>query len=242
MRAAWVLVFLVGCGQTNLDVVDLTPTTLSSGLVAHWTFDQTEGPELEDSSGNRRNGIISGATFRTDGHFGSALHFLPGDGVTVENFPYATPSWAFSAWVRIGADDVVSDDFGSVVNTEVLGESGWQFQTRGCSSGIYWNLTYWNQRYLAYDCPCFELGRWSHATVVRDAMANLLTFYLDGLVVKSIASPPPILAGTSSLYMGKWIGPGRLFSGSVDDVTIYDRALTAAEVEELHTRPAPPRR
>jgi hypothetical protein len=39
--------------------------------------------------------------------------------------------------------------------------------------------------------------------------------------------------------MGKWMGPGRLFTGSLDDVTIYHRALSAAEVAELHARPAP---
>jgi hypothetical protein len=39
--------------------------------------------------------------------------------------------------------------------------------------------------------------------------------------------------------MGKWSGTGRLFAGSLDDVAIYNRALSAAEVAELHERPAP---
>jgi Concanavalin A-like lectin/glucanases superfamily len=240
MKALWLCVFLVGCGTTNLDVVDLTPTTLGSGLVAHWTFDQTEGPVLVDESRNRRDGLVAGATFTSDGRFGGALHFKPGDSVTVPNFPYATSSWSFSAWIRIGEDDVATDNFGSAVNTEVLGNSGWQFQTQSRSSRIYWNFAYWNQMYWAYDCLCFEPGRWSHATVVRDATANLLSFYLDGQIAKTIASPLPILPGTSTLYMGKWMGPARLFSGSLDDVAIYDRALSAAEVAELDMRPPPP--
>jgi hypothetical protein len=239
MKARWLCVFLVGCGTTDLDVVDLTPTTLGSGLVAHWTFDQTEGPVLFDESGNRRDGVVSGATFTNDGRFGGALHFKLGNSVTVQNFPYAKPSWSFSAWVRIGDDDVVTDDFQNIVNTEVLGQSGWQFQNHGRSSGIFWNFAYWNQRYWAYDCPDFEQNRWSHATVVRDAANNLLTFYVDGRFASSIASPPPILAGASTLYMGKWMEPDRLFSGSLDDVAIYDRALSAAEVAELDMRPPP---
>jgi hypothetical protein len=44
--------------------------------------------------------------------------------------------------------------------------------------------------------------------------------------------------GTSDLITGKWLGPGR-FSGSFDDIAIYDRALSAAEVAELHARPPP---
>ena len=242
MKASWLCIFLVGCGTTELDVVDLTPTTLGIGLVAHWTFDQTEGPELFDESGNRRNGTITGAVFTNDGRFGGALHFKQGDSVTVENFPYANSSWSFSAWVRIADDDVVTDDFGSVVNTEVLGQSGWQFQTHGRSSNIYWNFTYWNQRYVTYDCVCFGPGpgRWSHATVVRDATTNALSYYVDGhLAQPATPAPPSILPGTSTLYMGKWMGAGRPFSGSIDDVAIYSRALSAAEVAELDTRPPP---
>jgi hypothetical protein len=239
MKALWFCVFLVGCGTTDLDVVDLTPTTLGSGLVAHWTFDQTEGPELVDESGNRRNGVVAGATFTSDGRFGGALHFKPGNGVTVDNFPYAGSSWSFSAWVRIGADDIASDDFGNIVNTEILGEGGWQFQTHGRSSGIFWNFAYWNEKYWAYDCPGFELNRWSHATVVRDAVTNFLSFYVDGHLAMAIPAPRLILAGTSTLYMGKWMEPGRLFSGSLDDVAIYSRALSAVEVTELDMRPPP---
>jgi hypothetical protein len=39
--------------------------------------------------------------------------------------------------------------------------------------------------------------------------------------------------------MGKWMGPERLFSGSIDDVAIYHRALSATEVAELDVRPPP---
>jgi Concanavalin A-like lectin/glucanases superfamily len=240
IAVAWPVLFLVGCGPTYLDVVGLAPTTLGSGLVAHWTFDQSDGPLLADDSGNRRDGTIAGATFRSDGRFGSALHFNAGDSVTVDNFPYATSSWSFSAWIRIGEEDIATDDFGTVVSTETFQQGGWQLQTRGRSMGIYWTFAYWNRTYVHYECVCFQSGRWSHATVVRDAVADRLSFYVDGHLAASSASPPPILPGASTLYMGKWMGAGRYFSGSIDDVAIYNRALSAAEVAELDTRPAPP--
>lgn len=242
MKTAWIACFLVGCGPTYLDAAGLAPTTLESGLVAHWTFDETDGSVVADTSGNRRDGIVSGATFVSDGRFDGALHFLPGDSVTVEKFPYATESWTFSAWLRIDEDDVESEDFGSVINTEILGEGGWQLQTRDRASEIYWGFAYWigpGLRYGSYECRCFELGRWSHATVVLDATENLLAFYVDGKLAESSTLPAPILPGTSDLFMGKWQGDGRLFSGSIDDVAIYSRALEAAEVAELHERPPP---
>ncbi len=242
MKRAWLCVLLVGCGPTYIDAAGLAPTTLGDGLVAHWTFDETGGTTLADTSGNRRDGSVAGATFVSDGRFDGALHFSPGDSVIVERFPYATASWTFSAWVRIGDEDVATDDFGTVISTEVMVEGGWQLQTRGRSSGIYWTFAYWlgpDGGIAHYDCQCFELGRWSHATVVLDAKQSLLSFYVDGELAESSTSPGPILPGTSDLLMGKWAGADRLFSGSIDDVAIYNRALRAAEVAELHARPPP---
>jgi len=242
VRAKALAVLLVGCGPSTIDAVGLAPTTLENGLVAHWTFDETGGSVVADDSGNRRDGVVSGATFTTDGRFEGALHFVPGDSVTVATFPYATANWTFSAWTRIGEEDVETDDFGTVVSTETMEQGGWQLQTRGRSSGIYWTFAYWvgpGPIYAHYDCECFELGRWSHATVVVDAAQNLLSFYVDGKLADSSPIPAAILPGTSDLFMGKWMGDGRLFSGSLDDVAIYNRALQAAEVAELHERPPP---
>jgi hypothetical protein len=231
-----------GCGPTRIDAVGLAPPTLSSGLVAHWTFDQTEGTTLNDDSGNRRVGAIAGATFVSDGRFGGALHFSRGTSVTVENFPDPTPSWTFSAWIRIGADDVASDDLGVAITTEDYQKGGWEFQTYGQSSGIYWHFGYMDEppsKYAHDECRCFDVGRWSHATVVRDATADVLSFYIDGHLDQSFPSPPPFIPGTPTLYMGKWAGAGRLFAGSLDDVAIYARALSAAEVAELDRAPPP---
>ena len=74
---------------------------------------------------------------------------------------------------------------------------------------------------------------------VDDGTRNLLSFYVDGKLAQSSTLPGPVLPGTSDLLMGKWAGEGRLFSGSLDDVAIYDRALLAAEVAELDERPPP---
>lgn len=245
MKALIVFCILPGsmaCSPTYIDATGLAPTTLGTGLVAHWTFDEIGGDMLADDSGNRRDGSVQGATFRNDGRFGGALHFLPGDSVTVEKFPSATSSWTFSGWVRVGEEDVVSEDFGTIITTEAMQVGGWQFQTRARSSGIYWTFAYWlgsGINYAHFDCHCFELGRWSHATVVVDGARNQLSSYVDGQRAEVSSLPAPILPGTSTLSMGTWSGAGRLFSGSIDDVAIYDRALQPAEVTALEAAPAP---
>ena len=240
MRLIWLVVLLAGCGPSRIDAVGLAPPTLGSGLVAHWTFDQGAGTVLEDDSGNRRNGTITGATWTNDGRFDGALHFQRGNAVTVENFPDATESWTFSAWIRISEEDAANDELGVAVTTEDYQRGGWEFQTYGRSSGVYWHFGYWiggSSQYAHYEYRHFEVGRWSHATVVVDATA--LSFYLDGQLMESHPSPSRILPGTPTLYMGKWMGAGRLFAGSLDDVAVYGRALSAVEVAELHERPPP---
>ncbi|HMJ53671.1 MAG TPA: LamG domain-containing protein [Polyangiaceae bacterium] len=240
MKAPWLALFLVGCGPSHIDAVGLAPPTLASGLVAHWTFDQGSGTVLEDDSGNRRVGTISGAEWTNDGRFDGAMHFQRGDSVTVENFPDATASWTFSAWIRIAEEDAVIDELGVGVTTEDYQKGGWEFQTYGRSSGVYWHFGYWiaaPSQYAHYECHCFEVGRWSLGTIVVDAVADVLSFYVDGQLKESSPSPPPILPGTPTLYMGRWAGAGRLFSGSLDDVAIYMRALSATEVAKLATQP-----
>jgi hypothetical protein len=235
--------FLAGCGPTRIDAVGLTPTTLGTGLIAHWTFDQTEGTTLEDDSGNRRTGVVAGATWVKDGQFNGALHFQKGDTVTVDKFPDPGASWSFSAWIRISEEDAVSDELGTAISTEISQQGGWEFQTYGRSSGIYWHFGYLIEppsKYAHYESKPFETGRWSHATVVLDAGASLLSFYRDAeLVEPSTPAPLPFLPGSATLFMGRWTGAGRQFVGSLDDVAIYGRALSAAEVAELHRIPAP---
>jgi hypothetical protein len=241
MKAAWLVLLLAGCGPGHIDAVGLAPTSLGIGLVAHWTFDQGDGTVLEDDSGNRRDGVISGATWTNDGRFDGALHFRAGDAVTVQNFPDATSSWTFSAWIRIAEEDTVTDELGVAVTTEDYQKGGWEFQTYGRSSGVYWHFGYWmapQSKYAHFEYHSFPVGRWSHATVVLDGVASSLSFYVDGQLMDSILSPP-ILPGTRTLYMGKWMGTGRLFSGSIDDVAIYSRALSGTEVLELDARPPP---
>ena len=240
--AAGFVLFLSGCGPSRIDAVGLTPTTLGTGLVAHWTFDKINSTILEDSSGNLRHGTISGATFVNDGRFGGALHFQRGDTVTVDSFPDATSSWSFSAWIRI-AEEEFSDELGTAISTEDYQKGGWEFQTYGRSSGIYWHFGYLTappSKYAHYECRDFEVGRWSHATAVLDGTVGEVSFYLDGQFKEKTDAVPSILPGTRELVMGKWSGAGRLFAGSLDDVAIYSRALSAAEVTELHDRPAPP--
>ena len=58
---------VVGCGGHALEAVELPPA--EQALVAHWTFDEGSGSVVHDTSGNNRNGLLTGGEW-TEGKFG----------------------------------------------------------------------------------------------------------------------------------------------------------------------------
>ncbi|WP_438010353.1 RICIN domain-containing protein [Sorangium sp. So ce321] len=233
---------LAACEQGPLDAVELTPTTLTQGMVAYWTFDEGEGTVVTDRSGNRHDGELTGGTWVADGRFGQALHFDEGEFMTVGEFPKATSSWTVSAWVRVLTDEPPADDtLRTVISTENTG--GWELNIDydGEARGIHFG--FWKgpeiSDYHRILCPCLELQRWTHAAGVVDGEALAMSLYVDGRLHSTEPIERTISPGPTSLYVGRWPQEGRLLVGDVDDIAIYSRALVPAEIAELSQHSAP---
>jgi Concanavalin A-like lectin/glucanases superfamily len=230
------------CSPGPLDAIIVAPSTLGSGLVAHWDFDEGSGSILNDQSGNRRQGTISGGTWTQDGRFGGALHLQRGDNITVENFPDATPNWTLSAWIRLNEEDRGISE-AAVMSAEIWTQGGWELHTYDISPGPTWHFAYWTgpngEDYARFDCACLTNGVWTHVTAVFDANAGRLFLYNDAVLRRTMPVPPSPKPGSPTLFFGKWTGPGRPFAGSLDDIAVYNRALSDVEVAELHERPPP---
>lgn len=78
-------------------------------------------------------------------------------------------------------------------------------------------------------------GNWHHLTFVRDTKANQWRIYVDGALVGSTASVGAwVMAGMSTVWIGRDIRTGATTTyGSLDDVRIYDHALSVREVRDL---------
>ncbi len=237
------LVCVVGCGPGPLDVVDLASTTLTSGLVAHWTFDEPDGTILHDSSGNKRDGVVTGATWIHDGQFAGALHFQSGDQITVDRFPDATASWSVSLWAKVGSNELGAA-IATAISTEIVFHGGWEINLEEGPSDQHLHFGYWTgpaeTEYAFLDSYAWQPTRWSHITAVVDGPAARMALYLDGSIQAESPIARVITPGNANLLLGSWSGPEkRPFAGSIDDVAIYSRALTAREVIELQQHPAP---
>ena len=216
-----------------------------------------------DRSGHGFNGTLKGGTWITSqrGLFGGALHFDVGDEISVPSFPQATgSSWSVSLWVRPPVGDFGAN-YLTLISTENVFSGGWEMNLARMNLsatppdtfyqfGYYWGTAVpaIPTEYYSYDCQCVgPPPQWTHVVGVVDNVAATLSMYQNGFLQQTpppLDVPHPIKVGSGTLYIGRWPNSQgsaafRSFTGDLDDVVIYNRALTAAEVKELYLAPAP---
>jgi hypothetical protein len=245
--AACAAVLLAGCETGPIAAVGVTPEALTSGAVAHWRFDERGGTTVGDASGHGRDGTIAGATWSwlDAGRFGGALHLEQGDAVTVDGFPNATPGWTVSLWVQIPSQAIGLGD-ATLISTEDVFKGGWEINVNTLSTNLLYQPGFWvgpgPYDYAHYDCQgCIHPDHWQHVAAVVDGKAATLAFYLDGVLQAREHVGQVISPGVPTLYLGRWAttDPARLLLGSLDDIGIWDRALSSAEIALLNQAPVP---
>jgi hypothetical protein len=235
-----------GCGEATLDAVGVPPGVISDGLVAHWTLNEAGGTIAGDTSGNGHDGQLAGGTWISDGRFGGGLRLTSGEAVAVAGFPAATPSWSISLWTRISAEQMAFNDndlFTSILSTENSRAGGWQINIDRRLPQPRFVFAYWSpplMEYIGTECSCVDTGAWVHWAAVVDVDTDRITLYRNGTVANEETRPSDILPGDSTLYFGRWNVDGRLLSGDLDDIAVWQRALTAEEIKALTIQPPPP--
>ena len=242
--AAALLWPITGCGEAPLDAVGLPPGVIADGLVAHWTLDEGGGTTAADTSGNGYDGQLTGGTWiAADGQFGGGLRLAAGDAVAVPGFPAATPSWSVSLWLRMSNEQMAfnnNDTFTAVLSTENIGSAGWSVNIDKRLAQPRFVFSYWSPPltgYIGVECSCVDTGAWVHWAAVVDVDTNRITLYRDGTVADQETRPSDIVPGDSTLYFGRWNMDGRFLNGDLDDIAVWQRALTPEEITALTTQP-----
>jgi hypothetical protein len=235
------LVF-TACSAGRMEVIGVTPRSLELGLVAHWPCDSEGGSALVDTSGNRHDGNLAGASW-VAGRFGGALHFEAGGGVVVPGFPQATRSMSVSLWYQAPASPGSGEEQ-SLISTLAPSAGGWAMTAGLGAATTLFRFAYptasdagANSDLALTTVPAAET--WIHLVAVVDDAAMRLSIYRNGELAASTAIGGLIETGGPDLYLGRWAGDGRLLLGDLDDVAIWSRALVPAEILELYAAPAP---
>jgi len=204
-----------------IPVVPVDPGT--DGLVAYYALEN----DVNDSSGNGLDGVVIGDPNFVDGVEGMALDFNGDDYVDcggVAEFSF-TESMTVSAWVNIRS---VTTAWMAMV---AKGENAWRLGVNNTTTGIHYGFTGgtrgWQAANSATELPFDE---WHHVAATYDTNVGALV-YIDGVLDAS----NPDLGGVATNEMSLLLGEnpeatGRLFDGMLDEVAIYNRALSEAEI------------
>jgi len=219
----------------TLFALPVVAQNLQEGLVGYWKFNETSGVTASDSSGNGHDGTLNADPEWVTGHFGGGLEFDgTGDEVSVPYSPDLNPEQSFTAclWANVAPGSsghrapISCRDDAPLRGYIIYAEPGntWQFWI---GTGA-WNVA---------QGPAVNLGEWTHlAAVYSDGEQKL---YVDGELDGEAA-------GTLSINTARdlLIGAGAnervvheyLFNGKLDDVRVYNRALTEDEIAQVMER------
>jgi hypothetical protein len=205
------------------------PGTPGLDGVSFYPLDEGSGTVAKDAVGTHDATLVNGPTW-TAGHSGSALQFNGTDqyadtGAAILD---TTGNYSVSAWVRLDK----RGSFATAVSQDGDTNSAFFLQYSGQDDRFAFSFA--GVRALAPSAP--ETGQWYHLVGVRDAASGTLTLYVNG---EKAGSAPACLgdASTGHTVIGraKFGGnPVDFWPGSIDQVHVFDRALSADEVGQLY--------
>lgn len=194
----------------------------------YWNFDEGSGTQAKDASG--RLGVSLERPAWAQGKWGKALRLHPEEGVPQVHLSTAdqTPPWTVALWVKREAESEASSLLSS--STHALRLEQWPSKhTLGIT---HFGVADWD---FGYEAP---LQQWVHVAVVGTASDTRL--YVNGKQQGSISQALPLPL--------QWIGSAPESSerarACIDELRIYDTALTESQLQELSkldpTPPPPP--
>ncbi|MDD2657323.1 MAG: LamG domain-containing protein [Candidatus Pacebacteria bacterium] len=210
-----------------------TNTSVTNGLVGLWSFDGKDinwgiGTAFDRSGAGNNGSLISMSTTSSPviGKIGQALKFngssyVISTGSSSLNFSGAG---SLGAFVKVSAYPA---GYSSIYNSN-SGNSNPRFELAINSSGrvFYYNSGF---NYFTYVVP---LNTWVHLSLVVSGVSA--TLYVNGVANETITAGASFGTGSNSPIIGSTITTAEFFNGSLDDVRIYNRALSATEVKSLY--------
>lgn len=219
-------------------IVTLSHAGIDDALVAYWPFDEGTGTTVSDASGNNSEGTVHGAVWAR-GVANTALEFRGEDYVQCVHRPaqHLTDSLSISVWVYLTEypTSKVSWGWRDVINKagayQLCVNAGMGVTLRAMNDGIITRRTPPEED--------FQLRKWHHIVVTYRMRDNQQRIYIDG-VRKDVDNPcrvfgvdstdSPVRIGNQG---GEQYGNSNHFVGRIDEVRLYHRVLSPAEVGEL---------
>lgn len=214
------------------------PPPPASGLLAYWPF----AGNAVDATGNGHDGTVDGATLTSD-RFGRTDHAYEFDGaddrIAIGDYFGALPSMTISVWVRMNSECLALNKWCTFFSKTIEGANQQNFQkTFSLAKVPFAGTTNWfNFRVYgpamfdaidAFYAGPMEADRWYHVVATYDSQDVRL--YLDGMLADVTPRIGDLHVNSTSVVIGAIASGGNVMDGTIDDVRVYDRALSQEEV------------
>jgi hypothetical protein len=214
--------YLAGQRATPIDPGD-------KGLLAWWACDEGAGDVVADVSGNGRDGIfVNGDPAWVEGVSGTAVELVGPTLIEIPPLDLELTEATMAGWIKPNGPQ---PDWSSIIMTRTPGLAT-GFNILGYQLAYHWNDTSSSWSFRGGDMIAED--DWTFAAVTIEP--DKATFYVNGEAgsVNEITHEPCLW--NSNVYLGgdgneNWVG--RRMNGALDDVVIYDRALSAGEIRYL---------
>lgn len=220
-------------------------SNLTSGLIGHWTFDGTDTNWTSSSAGttNDTSGSGNTGTFTNMTQSGNIRSGKIGQGIYLENpdneyvqagiLPDLSAAGSISVWFK-------GKSF-STSNQTIVSTANWDTNLYGfhltarSNEGLTWQLgnasTY--QNVVPVSGGGFSNNIWYHVVLTWDG-SNVIT-YINGAKVNTTAQTVAPVTNFYALRIGEnAAGASRRFIGTIDELRIYNRAISVGEVTALY--------
>ncbi|MEM9251987.1 MAG: Ig-like domain-containing protein, partial [Planctomycetota bacterium] len=205
------------------------PSAVDPSLISHWLFEDGSGIEATDSSGRQNHAGLTNTAWEDDPLRGSVLGFN-GTSSYAESgtllFDPSTTDFTGSAWVKL--DQLPASD-GAVIFTQ-------QDDGGGGVGRIWLQITTDGKLYSylggtsTYSGKTLQADHWYHVAVTQES--GMVRFYLDGQEVARAQQNIEVTNGGFVIGANK-TKTSHFLDGLIDDARVYDRALSASEIEAL---------
>ena len=234
----WGLVFGI------LPVSQANAAAPTNGLIGYWAFEEQSGTTAGDSSGNGNTGtLVNGPTWTT-GKVGSGALDFDGtnDYVAVSNSTSlqvagSGNSFAVSLWMN-GPAAQSNTPFLIGTEASISIQRGWALMSNATNRRLTFFVHDGTTGYATGGAAGteFNANAWTHVVLIVDRSTSLAEIWINGTRrdADSISG-----AGSFEKNAGVWVGvseanTARAYTGSLDEVRIYNRALSAAETNQLY--------
>jgi hypothetical protein len=229
--------------------VTTSAATASPALIGHFTFDTQENIGADVSGSSNHADSIQNVGFTSSGISGGAATFssasnsyLRWAGATNEIANSVAGDFTFSLWAQTtqayGGDTSNGFDGAGIIYSDIPGAHNdiIPMALTGNKLGFFTGGSYGGD--TLHSLSNINLGEFTHIVVTRNLATGNKEIYINGALETAVIHEPGLsLNERQELFVGGNIFDARYFDGALDDLQIYNFALSSEDIAHLYNNP-----